>query len=374
MHPDIVIIGAGIAGASAAAMLAPHARVTLLEREDQPGYHATGRSAAQFAESYGNAPVRALTAASRAFFENPPQGFCESPLLRPRGAMFIARNDQLTVLDAFYKELAADFPAIERLDAGTARRIVPVLRHDYVAGAVLDPASADIDVHALHQGFLRLFRRDGGILRLNADVRGLRREAGVWHIALGNGDVLQSPVVVDAGGAWAGEIARHAGAARIEMTPKRRTVALFDPPAGCVIDSWPLVVDADEQFYFKPDAGQILASPADETPTPPADVQAEEWDIALAIDRVQQAAELPVRRINHSWAGLRTFSSDKTPVIGWDRQAEGFFWLAGQGGYGVQTAPAIAELAATLITGRDLPPGLRDYGINPAATDPARFS
>ena len=374
MHPDIVIVGAGIAGASAAAMLSRQAKVVLLEREDQPGYHATGRSAAQFAESYGNAPVRALTAASRAFFENPPEGFCEAPLLSPRGALFIARADQLAALDAFYRELSADFPAIERLDAADARRIVTILRPDYLAGAVLDPASADIDVHALHQGFLRLFRQRGGILRLNSDVCSLRRKAGVWHIGLASGEVLQSPVIVNAGGAWAGEIARLAAASPIAMTPKRRSVALIAPPAGCAIDGWPLVVDADEEFYFKPDAGQVLISPADETPSPPTDARPEEWDIALAIDRVQRAADLPVRRINHSWAGLRTFSDDKTPVIGWDRQAEGFFWLAGQGGYGVQTAPAIAELTTTLIAGTALPATLRDYGIDPADTDPARFS
>lgn len=369
MISDVAVIGAGIAGASLAYELAGKASVLLLEAEDFPGYHTTGRSAALFSETYGNAVIRALTASSRGFFEAPPAGFAEHPLLGPRGCLFIAREDQLASLE----RQCRDTPQIRRISAEEVRRRVPVLRADYVVAGGYDETETDIDVHALHQGFLKGAKAKGARLVTGARVEAIERRNGAWQLVTQAGS-FGAAVLVNAAGAWADEIGRLAGAAPIGLTPLRRTALLIDPPETCTVADWPMVIDVDEQFYFKPDAGRLMLSLADETPSPPCDAQPEELDIALCIDRVQRAADLPVRRVMRAWAGLRSFVADRTPVVGFDPGVEDLFWLAGQGGYGIQTAPAMAALAASLCQGRGVPAALAARGIGEQLLSPARFA
>jgi D-arginine dehydrogenase len=373
MRYDFAIIGAGIAGASVASELAGSARVLLIERESQPGYHATGRSAAMYIETYGNRTVRGLIRAGRDFFHNPPAGFCDHPLLSPRGGLFIGRTDQEDALDAHYRKSVTITPTITRHDASFALARVPVLKRGHVAGCIWEPDAMDIDVHALHQGYLRRLRGQGGRLATDAGLEGLAWRGDHWRIETRAG-LFDAAVVVNAAGAWADEIAGLAGAARLGLEARRRTVVLFDPPAEMTISKWPFVIDIDESFYFKPDAGKILASPADETPVPPCDVQPEEMDVAVALDRIERATTMAPRRLDHKWAGLRTFAPDETPVVGFDPKVAGLFWLAGQGGSGIQSAPALARIAAALVQKGAIPADIGDLGVERAALDPARFS
>jgi D-arginine dehydrogenase len=369
---DFLIIGAGMAGASAGYALAAQARVLILEQEDQPGYHTTGRSAALYAETYGNATVRALTTGGKDFYLDPPPGFAAHPLLLPRGVVFIGRADQRGSLDAFLDEVSGLRSNIRRIPAAEVEAKVPVFRPGYLADAVLDPDAMDIDVHGLHQGYLRGLKARGGQVITDAQVRGLSRQAGLWQVESKAG-AFAARVIVNAAGAWADEIGALAGVKPIGLVPKRRTAIRFRPPAGLDVTRWPTIIDADEQFYFRPDAGQILASPADETPMPPCDVQPEDLDIAILVDRLEQVVTLPIPRIESRWAGLRSFVADKTPVVGYDDRSEDFFWLAGQGGYGIQTAPGIAALVAALARREPVPPELAALGVTEAALSPIRL-
>ncbi len=369
---DVLVIGAGIAGASAAYELAGSGRVIVLERENQPGYHTTGRSAAVYTQNYGNREIRALTLASQSFFNEFPPGLVENPILSPLGALFVAREDQLAALDAALGETQAPVSSIRRIDCAEAIEINPSLDPNYVAAAIFEPEARDIDVHALHGGYLKGLRQRGGKVVTNADVTAISRDSGVWTVNTKAGNYSAS-IVVNAAGAWCDTIAELAGVRPIGLVPKRRTVFIFDPPQGLDISSWPLTIDIDETFYFKPDSGMILASPADETPSPPCDAQPEEIDVAVAIERVQTATNLRVRRVAHKWAGLRSFVADRTPVVGMDEDAEGFFWLAGQGGYGIQTAPAIGCAVAALITTGTLPDDLIANGLRDSDLAPQRL-
>ncbi|HLN49765.1 MAG TPA: FAD-binding oxidoreductase [Steroidobacteraceae bacterium] len=371
-HTDIVVIGAGIAGASVAAHLAETQRVILTEREDRPGYHSTGRSAALFTEIYGSAPIRALTRASRAFLFAPPPSFSESALTRPRGCLYIATDGQLESLREF-AALPDIAPATRAISTADARNLCPVLRADYLAGALLEPDSSDIDVHALHHGYLRLFKSRNGRVLNNAPVHALERAGGGWTVRAG-AETLTARIIVNAAGAWADEIAALAGIARIGLVPFRRTAVLIDPPPGMTVNSWPFVNDIDEQFYFKPEGGSLFLSPADETPAEPCDAQPEEWDVATAVDRVQSATTLQIDRLKARWAGLRTFAADRRPVVGFSHEAEGFFWLAGQGGYGIQTAPALSRAAAALALRLPLPADLLQAGVRADEMSPSRFA
>jgi D-arginine dehydrogenase len=366
---DILVIGAGIAGASAASELATTHRVALLEREELPGYHSTGRSAALFSKSYGNAIIRALTRASEEFFFRPPVDFAPEPLVQPRGTLHIASEDQREQLEAFARNPDLAAGSIRRIEPAEALRLCPVLRPERVHAALIEDDAADVDVHGLHQGYLRRFHRAGGTMITGAEVLSLDGGGPRWT-AVTRAGVFTAAVVVNAAGAWADKVASQAGVMPLAIQPCRRTVVLTELPAGIAAERWPMVIDADESFYMKPDAGLLLISPADETPSPACDAQPEEYDVALAIDRVERATTLPLTRIRKRWAGLRSFAPDRSPVVGYDATREGFFWLAGQGGYGIQTAPAMARLAANVLRGDRL-----DSAVAPlvAELSPQRF-
>jgi D-arginine dehydrogenase len=370
---DILIIGGGIAGASAAYELAAHAKVILLEREAHCGYHATGRSAASFTENYGTATVRRLAMAGRSFFETPPESFAEHPLVKPRAMITIARADQIDTLDEELARAQRFLPGMRRMDVEEALSLVPVLRADYLAAAIFEPDSRDIDVHGLHQGYLKALKMRGGVIVTDAEVEAIELSGRHWLVRTRAGDFAGAKLV-NAAGAWADDIALKAGAESIGLTPKRRTAFTIDAPPGVAIADWPLVNDVGAAFYFKPDAGQLLVSPADAAPSPPCDAQADEYELALGIDRLERATSIPVRKINRKWAGLRTFASDGNPVVGEDPLRRGFFWLAGQGGYGFKTAPALSRIIAALILTGALPAEATARGLTAEEMSPGRFS
>jgi D-arginine dehydrogenase len=370
---DFLVIGGGIAGASIGYFLAPHARVTLLERESQPGYHSTGRSAALFLDSYGTPQVRALTRASRAFLESPPAGFADQPLLSPRGCMLVAAPGQEDLLEAHWDLLHSMTPHARRLTREQALQIVPLLQAEHVIGAVLEPEAADMDVHAIHQGYLRGLRHAGGSIVCDAEVTGMRHAGGLWQVQTRSAGTWSAAVVIDAAGAWCDVVAAMAGVSAIGLQPKRRSAFTFAPPQGVDVRAWPCVISADESWYFKPDAGVLLGSPANADPVDPQDVQPEELDIALAIDRITAMTTLEIRRPARTWAGLRSFVADGDLVGGFDPAAPGFFWLAAQGGYGIQTSPAMGEACAALARGLPMPERIACFGVTEAMLSPSRL-
>ncbi len=370
---DFAIIGAGIAGASIGWQLASAGSVLLLERESQPGYHTTGRSAALFMETYGTPNIQALTRASRAFYDAPPPEFGGDPLLSPRGVVYVAGPDQLDLLDAHVAEALARSPNVQRVGKEPLLQMLPCLREEAVAAGMSEPDAADIDVHALHQGYLRGLRQRGGQVRTGAEVTGLVREGDVWRITLADGSTVQTRTVVNAAGAWADVIAGLAGVPPIGLEPRRRTAFTFPVPDGMDAHGWPAVVAIDESFYFKPDAGQLLGSPANADPTHPHDVVPEELDVATGIYHIEQMTTFQIRRPSHTWAGLRSFVPDGDLVIGWDNHVPGFFWLAAQGGYGIQSAAGASLLARQLVLGEPLDAALVKEGVDVPGLSPARL-
>ncbi|MBL6771988.1 MAG: FAD-binding oxidoreductase [Alphaproteobacteria bacterium] len=369
---DVIVIGAGIAGASAADAVAADCKVVLLEREPQPGYHTTGRSAALFAPVYGPAPIRALTRASAAFMSSPPEGFADSPILSPRGALFVAREDQLPAMQELHDELRAE-GSFEELDEAGIRSLQPLVSEGYAAAGLYDVNCEDIDVATLHQGFLRRARARGCTTVTKAEVLSLEQLGEGWRVHTTAGQ-FEAPRVVNAAGAWADALGQMAGAEPIGLIPKRRTAMQIAAPDGAEVGGWPIVVDVQEEFYVKPVPGQLLLSPANEDHDVPSDVQPDELDIAICVDRVERAFDFRVGRIETRWAGLRSFVADKCPVAGYSTEVPGFFWLAGQGGYGIQTSPALGELAAALVLGKPLPQAMVDEGVDLATLAPERLS
>ncbi len=359
---DALVIGAGIAGATAAAHLAPHRRVALLEAEESAGYHTTGRSAAIWILNYGPPDVRALSGASRAFFEAPPPGF--PPLARARAIVTLAPPEQAAKLAA----MLAGGTGMQSIALAEVGAMVPPLRPDYAVAAAIERDAFDIDVAALHQGFLRVAQTLGGTLALRSRAGRIWHASGLWHAQTSTGAIFAAPILVNAAGAWGDEVAAIAEVALVGLQPKRRTALIIDPgPHDCA--DWPLVGDAGHSWYLRPEARRkLMLSPADETPSPACDARPEEIDIAIAIDRMQLALDIPVKRVEHSWAGLRTFTPDGSLAIG-PGAAPGFFWMCGQGGYGMQTAPAAGALLAHIIDGTD--PGALATII--PAVDPRRF-
>lgn len=371
---DYAIAGAGMAGASVAYRLAQDgASIIVLEREAQAGYHSTGRSAALFMETYGTAHTRALTRASRGFFLSPPSGFAESPILTPRGALYVGTHGQEHLLDETEKAFRAQHLEVSRLSPQQAADLVPCLRVDKLTGAIHDTVASDMDVHALHQGFLRGMAHNGAVLRCNAELAGADRQQDVWTLRLADGSTLQARTIINAAGAWADPVAGLCGVAALHIQPTRRSAFLFQPPEGTDSTHWPAVIGVDDSFYFKPDAGALLGSPANADPVAPHDVVAEELDVATGIYRIEEITDLHIRRPSHVWAGLRSFAPDHEFVIGWDSSVPAFFWLVGQGGYGIQTAAAASQLAAALLRGQPVPRWMRDFGVSADVVSPARL-
>jgi D-arginine dehydrogenase len=343
---DFIIIGGGIAGASLAAQLGQEARVAILEMEKQPGFHSTGRSAAYFAPAYGNYVVREITAASESFYQEPSDKFTNVPLLRPRGSLFVAEERQRESVVKMMEES----PHLLEVNSDEIRSQVPIIKPGKLTCGAFDEGGGDLDVDAILQAYLRQFRSNNGEIITACKLLDLDYRDGVWTLQTEKG-VYTTPVVINSAGAWADQIANLAGLEPLGIKPYRRTALLVDSPTDLDISNWPLTVDVDEDYYFKPDAGQLLISPAEETPSEPCDAQPDDIDIAVVVDRLQQVLDLEVRKINHSWTGLRSFAPDRTFVVGFDPRCSGFFWFAGQGGYGVQAAPGLADIGAAIMTG-----------------------
>ena len=364
---DILVIGGGIAGVSVGHYLAEAGReVLLVEGEPQLAYHTTGRSAAVLYESYGTRAIQTLTAASLEFLNNPPVELVDGPLVKPRGAILVARPDQMDRL----RTEALHGVGLQPISPAEVGGLVPVIRSELLAGALVEPQAADLDVAALHQAFVRGMRRAGGTIRPAAPVEALARSGGRWVVRAG-GEVIAVDVVVNAAGAWCDIVAGMADVQPVGLVPMRRTA--FMVPGHPDWSGWPAVIDIDQEWYFKPDGEQLLCSPGEEKPSPPCDAGPEEIDIALAIDRINRATTLGIRTVRSSWTGLRSFVPDRSMVIGFDESAEGFFWLAGQGGTGIQTAPGAARLAAALITEGTPPSDQIDLGVDVENFSPGRL-
>lgn len=356
---DVAVIGGGIAGAGAAAFLAEQASVVLLEREEHLAYHTTGRSAALFFENYGHPTIRALSRAGRPWLEDPPGHLADTALLAPRGALTFGRIDQIDTLERTY---AAGRPGtVEWLDEDGIRELWPEIRPGYAAAAVWEPGARDMDVAAIHQVFVRALRRGGGEIRRSSPVVGLTAGGDGWRVTTPDAE-LRARVIVNAAGAWGDDVAVLAGVEPVGLRPLRRTA--FMVPGSAEFRARPLAADADHDFYVKPDGDQLLCSPADETPSPPCDARPEDVDIAIAIERINAATTLGIRTVRAPWAGLRTFAPDGGMVIGWDDTRPGFFWLVGQGGTGIQTAPAAGRLTADLVLDGRPSEDLREAGVD----------
>ena len=374
---DTIIIGAGIAGMSAAYELSKKQKVLVLEQETHLGYHSTGRSAAVYAASYksSDSAIQILTHASWPMFKNPPAGFTENQLYRDRGLLYIADRSQLNELASFYDDLRSANAEVEWVGKNFISEKFPLLRDQYTDNAVYDQNVYDIDVNELSEGCRRALRQSGGGIKSAFRVTELVKKSDQWVVSNGE-ETFQARNLVNAAGAWCDEIAELAHVSTIGIQPMRRSAVLINVDANDKIEDfagWPMTVEFKESFYFKPDAGKLLVSPANEDLSVPCDVQPEELDVAYAADFAEKVLHLTVKRIDHSWAGLRSFVPDRGPVIGFDPEAEGFFWLAGQGGTGVQTAPAAARLAASLILGEGVPHDLQDLGLSADMVSPGRL-
>jgi D-arginine dehydrogenase len=370
---DVCVLGGGIAGASVAYALAPYASVVVLEREAQVGYHSTGRSAAVYSPQYGSLAIRRLTAASGPFLKAPPEGFATAPLLTPRGFLTLGRSDEREAYEATRAEAAATGQLLEALTETEVRRRIPFLKPGAAAWALLDATAMDMDVEAMLQGFLRGARSHGARVVTGVEITALECGSEGWRIATPSGD-WYAGTVVNAAGAWADDVARLAGVAPIGVVPHRRTAFVCDVPAGVDLAQCPMTMWADEQFYFKPEAGRLLGSLAEENPTTPGDPQPEDLDVAIAVDRIEQVVDFEIRKLVRAWTGLRSFVADRDPVSGFDARVPGFYWHAALGGYGIQTAPALGAHAANRILDRPMDARLQDLGLESHALDPARLA
>jgi D-arginine dehydrogenase len=345
---DFLVIGGGISGASAAYELAAQGSVLLLEAEATAGYHSTGRSAALFTRNFGGPVVRQITATSESFFLNPPAGFCDTPLLTPRGSLTVAMPENESSLDAVLA-LSAPGQEIVEITIAEACEMVPLLRPDRVTRAAYEANVSDIDVATQHLAYLKGAKQRGAVIEIKQPVVALVRGDGLWKVSTKTNQ-YQAATVINAAGAWADLIGKMAGANNIGLVPKRRTGIIIAAPEGSNVSAMPAVDFGGTEIYLKPDAGRLMASPGDATPTEPHDAWPDDMDIAVLADWITRETRIKVERIIHSWAGLRSFVADEAPVVGFDPKVEGFFWLAGQGGYGIMMAPTLAIMTASLCT------------------------
>lgn len=364
---DFLVVGGGIAGVAAASELARHGSVLVLEREQSLAYHTTGRSAAISMESYGNALIRRLTCASRAFFENPPPELTGDALMAPRGALILGDEAHWGKLQARYAAVKQHVPSARWVERAEIAAMAPFMGQQWIAG-IHEPSAFDLDVHAIHSAFLRGLRLRGGLVRTMAEIVAAERQGGTWDVRLADGARLSAGTIVNAAGAWGDVVAQRCGATPLGIQPLLRTVVVVDPQ--CEVTDVPYIGTVDEQLFIKPDVGRLMVSPCDETPADPHDALPDELGVAIAMDRLERATTLRPQRILNRWAGLRVFVPDRSPVVGADPGAEGFVWCAALGGYGIQTAPAMAQLCAALATGGTMPAGLA--GIDVADVAPGR--
>lgn len=365
-YADIIIIGAGMAGASIGAHLAQHRKVVMLEAESEAGYHSTGRSAAAFDPSYGNPVINSLTRAARPYFAaGTSSGLA---YLTQRRALWLADDESI---DAYNALLQAN-PHIKQLDLAETQRYCPKIKTASIKAAAIEDDVHDIDVDLLHQEFLSAMRSADADIIMNALVMSIQRKNNQWRLTCKD-RTYSAPIIVNAAGAWGDEVARMAGVEPVGLQPKRRTAALVEPPIGVDCRHWPLIADAAERWYCRPMGMRLMISPADETPVEPCDAAPEEIDVATGIDRFEQKIDFHVQQVPHRWAGLRCFVEDKSPVIGFDPEVAGFFWCVGQGGYGIQTAPAAGIAGASILLRRKLPDDLLAAGIDIEALSPKRL-
>ena len=370
---DFLIIGAGIAGAGAAYRLAPHGRVIMLDMEPQAGYHTTGRSAAFYAETYGGPKVQPLTTASKAFITSPPDGFTDVPLLTRLGAIHIYRADQKAAADRLYRELSAALPGVRHMTAAEVKARAPHVDTSGLMGGIDDPDCGGLDVAALHQGYLRAAKAHGAALMLDARFEAAAFDGARWHAKTRQGPV-KARVIINAAGAWGDDVAKRSGVMPVGLLPLRRTIVTVPKPEGLPFDRHgPVVLDIDEEFYFKPEGEGYLVTPADEVPSAPCDAQPELEDVARAVQFFETATGSKVARIDAKWAGLRTFGPDRLPVVGSAVDEPSFFWSVGQGGYGIQTSPAWTDMLASFVLGTPMPDYLVRAGVEARNFSPARL-
>jgi D-arginine dehydrogenase len=370
MRADVLIVGGGIAGASAGYFLAPHAKVVLVEREQGFGYHSTGRSAAEWTAVHYLGLMRAIVLYGKAFFDAPPAGFATVPLCRPRGNIMFTPPGAEAAAEEFFRHAGPLNPALTAIDADRALELVPFLRREVLARAFYDPDNGEIDVDALHQGFLRGMRAAGGTTCGGVEFHGAERRGGAWHVRVGD-QTVEAGTIVNAAGAWADVVAARAGVAPLGLEPRRRTALSFDPRID--VRGVPPVDDLSTGFYFKANAATLMVSPGDATPSAPCDAQPEELDVATAVDLFERYTTLEIRKLASRWAGLRTFTADEQPVAGFALDAPGFLWVVGQGGGGIMSSPALGELSATLVRGAPWPARAVALGLDPAQLSPARL-
>ncbi len=365
---DFIVIGAGIAGASVAAHLAEQATVAIIEMEERPGYHTTGRSAAAYEPNYGPKPILAFARASGAFFNTPPSGFADAPLLTKRISLMLVPASQGDNAEMFL----SDASSVEEISTNDIKKLWPILRDGYAKRGFVDHSTGDLDVDLIHRGYLKLFKARGGTLLLNAPAQTISWHGSLWRVQTPQGE-FTTKNIVNAAGAWGDHVAKLAGVKPVGLIPKRRSIGVIPIDGYADFMAWPFVVDSAETWYCKPQSGKMIVSSADETPVEPHDAYADDMAIATGIERLMEASTLEINRLEHSWGGLRTFSPDGSPAIGFDPHTEGFFWLVGQGGYGILSAPALSRTAAAMAMHKPLPEDVLEAGLNVADILPDRF-
>lgn len=372
-HYDVIVIGGGIAGVSIGYELSKDRSVCLLEMESTLAFHTTGRSAATFLETYGGPEIRALTTASRSFFENPPE-FFEGALMSPRPLLQFAKAGRGKVIEDLHAEVLPLVPDAQLLSPDEVAEMFPLVRPGYVEAGMYEPGAMELDVHGLHQGYAKGLRSQKGVIHKGAPVVGLSRVADEWNVTTGDGQSLTATAVVNAAGAWGDVVAELAGARPVGLMPLLRSIFMVSSPTGAATKDLPIFGDIDQSFYIKPEGEQFLCSPADETPTPPSDVSADMLEIARALDEINAATSLNARSVSSSWGGLRSFVPDRNFVVGPDPDLPGFHWFVGQGGYGIQTSPASAVVGAALVRGEGIPADLAARELDVANLAPQRPS
>ena len=365
---DFIVIGAGIAGASVAAHLAAKASVLILEMEERPGYHTTGRSAAAYEPNYGPRPFWALTLSGLAFYKNPPADFSDRPIFSRRGTLVIEAKGQEEFSQHFLKPGAN----LREVSVDEMLALIPVLRRDYANRGFYDDGTGDLDVDLLHRGYLKWFKQRGGKTICDAPAKEIHRVGAQWQVVTPQG-TFTAGVVIDAAGAWGDKVAMMAGVAPVGLQPKRRSIGVIPITGHNGFMDWPFFEDCAETWYAKPQSGKLIVSSADQTPVEPHDAYADDEAIAVGVDRLMQATTLEVTRLDHSWGGLRSFAPDHFPVCGYEPSAPGFFWLIGQGGNGIQSSWGLSRLAAALALREAVPEDLLSLGLLIEDVLPARF-